>query len=56
MTPYTALVIEDNKMNLELITDVLELDGFKVLTAGEAYSGMAVASRSKPDIILMARQ
>ena len=47
MTPYTALVIEDNKMNLELITDVLELDE-RSRPKATAGSGRSATETSTP--------
>jgi len=47
------LVIEDNPLNLKLIKDVLEFHGFDVLTAGSGEEGVALASSSSPDLVLM---
>ena len=48
-----ALVIDDNANNLELEKDLLEVAGFDVLEAIDASSGIAIAIREKPDIIIM---
>jgi CheY-like chemotaxis protein len=48
-----ALVIDDNKKNLILEKDLLELAGFEVLVAENAADGIAIAQREKLDIILM---
>ena len=37
------LVVEDNPLNLKLIRDVLEFEGFDVLTAESGEEGVAVA-------------
>jgi len=47
------LVVEDNPLNLKLIKDVLEFHGFDVLTAGSGEEGVALASSSSPDLVLM---
>jgi two-component system, cell cycle response regulator DivK len=47
------LVVEDNPLNLKLIRDVLEFQGFEVLTAKSGEEGVAVASSSSPDLVLM---
>lgn len=48
-----ALVVEDNEMNMELITDVLEMAGFELLKATEAATALEIAAEHKPDLILM---
>jgi len=48
-----ALVIDDNANNLLLEKDLLETAGFKVFIAENATSGIALARKEKPDIIIM---
>jgi two-component system cell cycle response regulator DivK len=48
-----ALVVDDNENNLILEKDLLEVAGFEVLEAENASSGIAIARREKPDIIIM---
>ena len=40
------LVVEDNALNLKLIKDVLEFQGFDVVTAQSGEEGVAVAASS----------
>ena len=47
------VLIEDNPLNLELASDILEAAGFRVLAAGSAEQGVALARSSRPDVILM---
>ena len=47
------LVVEDNPLNLKLMRDVLEFQGFEVLTAKSGEEGIAVASITSPDLVLM---
>jgi CheY-like chemotaxis protein len=47
------LIIEDNPLNLELATDVLEANGFVVLTALAAEEGLRMAREALPDLVLM---
>ena len=47
------LVVEDNTLNLELVTDLLEANGFEVLPAQTDEEGIALACRCAPDLILM---
>ncbi len=53
MPGNTILIIEDNVLNLELATDLLELNGCKVLQANSAEDGIRIAQTSNPDLILM---
>ena len=53
MKSKTILVVEDNELNMELITDVLSLAGYSLLTAREAKTALKIAKESHPDLILM---
>ena len=48
-----ALVVDDNENNLLLERDLLEVAGFSVLEADNAASGIAIARKELPDIIVM---
>lgn len=48
-----VLVIEDNPVNLELVTDVLEASGFIVHSARTAEEGIRLAREVLPQLILM---
>jgi two-component system cell cycle response regulator DivK len=48
-----VLVVEDNPVNLELITEVLEQEGCQVLTTHSAEAGLRLAAAERPDLILM---
>jgi two-component system, cell cycle response regulator DivK len=47
------LVVEDNPLNLKLIRDVLEFEGFDVVTAQSGEEGVAVAASDRVDLVLM---
>lgn len=49
----TVLVIEDNPLNRKLLRDVLGHAGYRVLEAGDAEQGLALAHAEHPDVILM---
>lgn len=49
----TVLVVEDNPLNLKLVRDVLGHAGYRVLEAGDAERGIALARAEAPDLILM---
>jgi two-component system, cell cycle response regulator DivK len=47
------LVVEDNKLNLELATELLKSSGYAVLQSRSAEEGLRVAREQRPDLILM---
>lgn len=53
MTGNKILVIEDNLLNLELATDLLEANGFVVSSAPTAEEGLRLARALLPDLVLM---
>jgi CheY-like chemotaxis protein len=53
MTGNKILIIEDNLLNLELATDLLEANGFSVRSARTAEEGLRMAREFAPDLVLM---
>jgi len=53
MTRNRILIIEDNVLNLELATDLLEANGFVVSSAQTAEEGLRMAHEMLPDLVLM---
>jgi CheY-like chemotaxis protein len=53
MTGNKILIIEDNLLNLELATDLLEANGFVVSSAQTAEEGLRMARELLPDLVLM---
>ncbi len=53
MAQILILVVEDNPMNRELATELLEMDGYEVLLAENAELGIQMAKDRHPDVILM---
>ena len=53
MTGTKILIIEDNLLNLELATDLLEVNGFVVHSAQTAEEGLRLARELLPNLILM---
>ena len=53
MASEKILIIEDNPMNMELATDLLEAAGYVVIQAGTAEEGIELARVEFPDLILM---
>ena len=49
----TILIIEDNRRNMLLIRDLLQMQGFRTLEAFDGEEGIARAKAQRPDLILM---
>ncbi len=47
------LVVEDEPMNMKLVSDLLLAQGYKVLEAYDGKQGVDIAIAEKPDLILM---
>ena len=48
-----VLIVDDDKNNLMLEKDLMEIAGFEVFEAENASDGIAITRREKPDIIIM---
>ncbi len=48
----TILVIEDNQSVRENIEEILELSGYTVLSAAEGKTGVEIALKEKPDLVV----
>ncbi|HXR06657.1 MAG TPA: response regulator [Candidatus Acidoferrum sp.] len=53
MKAYNILIIEDNLLNLELTTDLLESNGLVVSSAQTAEEGLRLARQLLPDLVLI---
>ncbi len=49
----TILVIEDNERNLYLVTFILEKCGYRVVPARDGQTGIRLARKVRPDLILL---
>jgi two-component system, cell cycle response regulator DivK len=49
----TILLIEDNEKNAYLVTFILEKYGYQVIHAQDGKTGISLAHRNKPDLILL---
>ena len=47
------LLIEDNELNLDMLTRRLERKGFSVIAARDGLSGIEKAHQEKPELIIM---
>ncbi|MCK5657964.1 MAG: response regulator [Syntrophobacteria bacterium] len=53
MASKSILIIEDNPMNLKLIRDVLQIEGYETLEAETGETGVELARERHPAVILM---
>ncbi len=53
MSDVRILYIEDNPENRLLVRRVLEAEGYSVLEAEDGSSGLEMAARMRPDLILL---
>ena len=51
--PSTVLVVDDERKLRDLIRDVLERDGFSVITTGSGAEALELARRLRPDLIVL---
>lgn len=51
--PHTILVVEDDHLNMKLMRSILTLGHYQILEAGEAETGLELAAKHRPDLILM---
>lgn len=49
----TILIVEDNDMNLDMLSRRLEKKGFRIATARDGQAGVDSAAALQPDLILM---
>ena len=48
-----VLIVEDNDMNLDMLSRRLSRKGFAVVSARDGKAGVEAAAREMPDIVLM---
>jgi len=53
MNRTRVLIVDDNKTNLKLASDVLSFDGYEILNASDAESAQEIIRQTPPDLILM---
>jgi two-component system cell cycle response regulator DivK len=49
----TVLIVEDNKLNLKLLNDILEYHGYTVFSTRLGEPALVLARQHRPDLILM---
>lgn len=50
---HTILIVDDTPANLEVIADCLQAFGYRVLVAEDGATGLDIARRAQPDLILL---
>lgn len=53
MAGELILIVEDNEKNMKLARDLLEMKGYRVISAGSAEDGVRRAREHLPDVVLM---
>ncbi len=51
--PAAVLIVDDNPLTVELVTDLLQSHGFQVYSAGTAERGLELAREFLPSVVLM---
>jgi CheY-like chemotaxis protein len=49
----TIMVVDDNAINLRLVSDLLEIEGFNVLRCPDAETALSIINQISPVLILM---
>ena len=53
MKTKTILVIEDNKLNMKLVKELISIGKYRMLEANDAESGIQQIREQRPDLVLM---
>lgn len=48
-----VLIVEDNRMNMQLVTDILTLNGYETIEASSGAEAIQLVATERPDIVLM---
>jgi len=48
-----VLIVEDNRMNMMLVKDILSLNGYETIEAGTGAEAIRLVAVEKPDVVLM---
>jgi len=51
--PATILVVDDDPVIQKLLAVNFEMEGYRVLTAGDGLEGLEMALREQPDLVLL---
>ena len=51
--PKTILIVEDDKLILDVLRKKFEIEGYIVVTAGDVHSGLEVIKAQRVDLVLL---
>ncbi len=51
--PKRVLIVEDNPQSLELISELVQAEGYAVITVKTGTEALTIAREQRPDLILM---
>src|SRR5215472_8676099 len=51
--PKRILIVDDNELNMKLLNDVLEADGYEIIKTDSGLAVIELARQHRPDLILM---
>jgi len=51
--PARILIVEDNALNMKLVSDLLTIHGYEVIQATAGAQALHLATTQRPDLILM---
>ena len=49
----TVLVVEDNELNMKLFEDLLQTQGYRVLSAAHGLDALNLVRQHRPDLVIM---
>ena len=49
----TVLIVEDNELNMKLLNDLLQANGYDTLQASDGFEAMELTRNRRPDLVLM---
>jgi two-component system, cell cycle response regulator DivK len=52
-TAKTVLIVEDNELNMKLLHDLLDAQGYRILQTMDGMKALEIAREHRPDLILM---
>ena len=53
MDPKTILILDDNLLNLKVVSLLLKQEGFHVVTVSESIAGLNKIRQLRPDLVLL---
>jgi len=51
--PFTILIVDDEETVRDLVVELLQMEGHRVLTASSGMDGLAMVRAIRPDLILV---